>query len=162
MNLARIRSLADTGFKDWSLNAGEISGWVRTVAPLFLWIGALRRSFRQLFSVLAFIIVSPYMFTPSGEDRWMNRAMRGEQEWLLRNRFDASTVISIAGIGFIKLSLITALMRKFWISLLLLGGGSILNVWHLERMATQFENERSFEDVQADLDDIQLDESDSE
>lgn len=158
MNLARIRNLADTGFKDWSLNANEISGWVRLLAPLLLWNAALRRSVRQLISVLAFVIVSPYVFSPSGEDRWMNRAMRGEQAWLLRNRLDPNTAISIAGVGFLKLSLFTAFLRKFWVSFLLLITSAVFSVWHLDRMAMQYENERSFEDAQDGRDNDLFDE----
>jgi Family of unknown function (DUF6653) len=152
MNLERIRSLFDTGLRDWSLNASELSGWIRLLAPLLLWIGALRRSYRQLLSVFAFVIVSPYIFSPRGEDSWMNRAMRGEQEWLLRNRVDANTFISLAWVGLLKLSLFTGLLRKFWISLLFLLSSTIVSVWHHDRMATQFENERSLEDVQGNQD----------
>ncbi len=153
MNMERIRNLLDGGLKDWSLNGSEVTGWIRLGAPFLLWIASLRRSFRQLFSIFAFVVVSPYVFSQSGEDRRMNRAMRGEQEWILRGRFDASTGIVIASVVFLKLAVLTGLFRKFWVSLFWLMGSSILTVWHYDRMATSFENERSFEDVQVSRDD---------
>ncbi len=159
MDLDRIRDLIDGGYRDWSLNANEVSGWVRLGAPFLLWIGSLRRSFRNLLGVLAFVAVSPYVFSPSSEDRWMNRAMRGEQVWALRRPHDLDRLLNIGGGVTLGLSLIVALFRKFWVSLLLLVVSNLLTAWHFDRMAASFEMERDYETLQDDGEDIVVDEA---